>query len=159
VDGLLVLAVVVLGWLFLSGGGQPNDTGNDPYTADYPDDSEQIGMTGGTNAIAQAIARFEGFFVPGSLPNRTNNPGDIGTFNGKIARYDTPAAGFASLDQYIASHAIANPGWDFYDFFRYYLTGDTMGTPGPKQNPDAYAEFVAAQVGADPTDPVSQWLG
>ena len=116
-------------------------------------------MQGGTNKIAQAIAHMEGFFVAGSIPQRTNNPGDIGTFGGKVRSYGTAAQGFDTLDSYIESHATANPTWDFYDFFHYYLTGDTMGTPGPGQNPDGYADYVAGQVGVNPTTPISSVIG
>jgi hypothetical protein len=76
-----------------------------------------------------------------------------------VAGYPTDEAGFSALDNYITRHAASHPDWDFYDLFRYYLTGDTMGTPGPGQNPDAYAEYVASQVGVDPTTPVFSVLG
>jgi hypothetical protein len=108
--------------------------------------------------IGEAIAQQEGYYVQGSLANRTNNPGDIGTFNGNVGSYSTPGEGWDALNTYITSHAQAHPQWDFYDFAHYYLTGDTMGKPGPGQNPDAYAEGIANYVGVDPTQPVSSVL-
>lgn len=157
-DGLLILVCAVLAWLFVRGSQASTDVS--AGWADYENDTS-VGdvVTGGTNSIAQAIARFEGFFKTGTLSQRTNNPGDIGTWGSRVANYPTPDAGFAALDGYINSHATANPDWDFYDFFRYYLTGSTTGTPGPHQDPDGYAEYVAQQVGVDPTTPLSQVIG
>ena len=156
-DAVLVLVLAVLAWLFVKRSNAGNSVTG---WANYEDNTSTGDVvTGGTNLIAQAVAKFEGFFKAGSLPNRTKNPGDIGTFGGKVASYPTNDAGFAALDSYINRHATANPSWDFYDFFRYYLTGDTMGTAGPGQDPDAYAEYVAGQVGVDPTTPLSQVIG
>jgi hypothetical protein len=163
VDGVLVIALAVLAWLFYEGSRAGSVVGSGANElADYEGNAEidaGDSMQGGTSKIANAIAKFEGFFTPGTLPNRTNNPGDIGTWGGKVKSYPSPEAGFASLDSYITSKATANPSWDFYDFFHYYLTGDPMGTPGPNQNPDGYAEYVAQQVGVDPTTPISQVIG
>lgn len=122
---------------------------------------------GGTNAadyspvsqFAQAVATYEGYYVPGSLAQRSNNPGNVGTFGGKVASYPDAQSGWDALTNWITGKASANPQWDFYDTMRYYLTGDTMGTPGPNQNPDAYAEYVANQLGVQPTDSVASTLG
>jgi len=53
--------------------------------------------------IARAIARAEGFYVGGSLPERANNPGNLkmgdvglGTIDGKTI-YPTLAAGWSAL--------------------------------------------------------------
>ena len=94
----------------------------------------------GVDNLAEAIAQQEGYYVAGSLPNRTNNPGDIGTYGGNVGIYSDPGDGWDALNSYITTKAQANPTWDFYDFSHYYLTGNTMGTPGANQNPDAYAE-------------------
>ncbi len=58
--------------------------------------------------LAEAIARMEGFYRPGTRPNRNNNPGDIeyGKFaiahgatgiDGRFAIFPTPEAGLAAL--------------------------------------------------------------
>src|SRR5271167_2464047 len=56
--------------------------------------------------LAEAIAHEEGFYVPGSLPNRDNNPGDLRhsphSFHSAdapdaIGEIDTPADGWADL--------------------------------------------------------------
>lgn len=117
------------------------------------------GSNGNLAAVTQAMATYEGYYVPGSLAARTNNPGDIGTYGGQVASYPTATAGWNALNNWVSGHAAANPNWDFYDMMSYYLTGDTMGTPGPGQSPNAYAEYVAGQVGVDPTTPVSAVIG
>jgi len=124
------------------GGGSMANTSSDPL-----------------GAMANAIATMEGFFVSGSLPQRTNNPGDIGTFGGKVRSYPDSSAGFSALQNYIGTHAAAHPDWNFYDFFHYYLTGDPNGTPGPGQNPNGYAEYVAGALGVSAATPISQVLG
>jgi len=56
----------------------------------------------------EAIARMEGFYVPGSRPNRNRNPGDIefGKFaiahgatgsDGRFAVFPDPDTGFAAM--------------------------------------------------------------
>lgn len=132
-----------------------------PATVTEQPDNAITGPADSTTAedMAQAIAQFEGFFKPGSLAQRTHNPGDIGTYGGNVASFGDDQAGWDALTGYITSHADANPDWDFYDFFRYYLTGDTMGAPGPNQDPDSYADYVAGQLGVPATTPVSQVLG
>ena len=47
--------------------------------------------------LARAVARAEGYYVPGSAPNRNNNPGSIYT-GGQFNSYATPEAGFAALE-------------------------------------------------------------
>ena len=56
-------------------------------------------------ALAQAIATAEGFGVPGAVPTRANNPGDLvmgdqglGVANAEgVTIYPTIAAGWAAL--------------------------------------------------------------
>lgn len=50
--------------------------------------------------IARAIARAEGYFVPGSLPNVRNNPGSIFR-GGVLATFRTPAEGWLALEELI----------------------------------------------------------
>ena len=63
--------------------------------------------------LLEAMAREEGFLVPGSLPQRRNNPGDIeeGRFaqahgamptdGSRFAAWATPEAGYAAMRQLI----------------------------------------------------------
>lgn len=50
---------------------------------------------------AQAIARAEGYYITGSVPNRANNPGDLKlggvTIANGITVFDTPEAGWNAL--------------------------------------------------------------
>lgn len=39
--------------------------------------SKNIAPTDKVKAIAQALAKAEGFYVPGSIPQRAHNPGDL----------------------------------------------------------------------------------
>ena len=147
-----IVIVVAILWLVSSGGASQSSS--------YPQDGvTAMSQNDPLTQMSKAIAQFEGYNVPGSLPNRTNNPGDIGTYGGKVGSYPDAASGFSALQNYISGHAANNPGWNFYDFFTYYLTGDPNGTPGPNQNPNAYADYVAGALGVPATTPISQVLG
>jgi hypothetical protein len=148
----LVALLAVLAWLFLRGGGA-GTAGDSGDSADGGD------MSVAVRKMSEAMAHMEGFFVPNSLPARTHNPGDIGTFGGKVRGYASDEEGFTALDSYITSHAAKHPDWDLYDFVRYYLTGDTMGKAGAGQNPDEYADYVAGRTGLDPTQSIFSQLG
>jgi hypothetical protein len=47
--------------------------------------------------IARAIARAEGYGVPGAIPTVRNNPGNIKGSDGVIKTYATPEEGWAAL--------------------------------------------------------------
>ena len=79
--------------------------------------SGSLNPTQGVTAMAQAIAEAEGFFVPGSLPARAHNPGDLteGDF-GDTGVYLTSSSG-AKIIVYatdnridLSSHAISFSG-------------------------------------------------
>ena len=145
---LLILAAVFLAWLFFGGGSADTTTAVSGGEKNALDD------------VTEAIARMEGFPVQNSLAQRTNNPGDIGSYGGRVASYSDVGDGMGR-SHYLGekAHAAQHPDWDFYDMFHYYLTGDTLSPGGPGQNPDAYAEYVANYVGVDPATPVSSVIG
>ncbi len=67
-----------------------------------------IARRAGPSALARAIARAEGFGVPGAIPTRANNPGDLkvgGTTippgGGGITVFATVADGWAALERQI----------------------------------------------------------
>jgi len=163
VDALLILALIVLAALAYSrraanyvagmAGGSELDYVGNGVTVDPSYDS------GALSNISEAIAKFEGFYKPGSIAQRSNNPGNIGTFGGKVSSYADVGDGWDALGNWISGHASSHPDWDFYDTMRYYLTGSTTGIAGPNQDPDSYAEYVANYLGVDPTTPVSSVLG
>lgn len=147
---LLILAAVILWWLSSKGSNQTN-LSPQGSTPDY--------APNGLDNITEAMARFEGFYQPGSVAQRTNNPGNIGTFGGNVASYSDVGDGWTALNNYVRTKATSHPDWTLAQFITYYLTGDPNGTAGPNQNPTAYADYVANYVGVDPNTPVSQVLG
>jgi hypothetical protein len=67
--------------------------------------------------LAQLIAQEEGFYVPGSLPNRNNNPGDLRhsphSFHtadapNAIGQIDTRVDGWADLEKQLTLYAQRN---------------------------------------------------
>jgi len=104
------------------------------------------------------MAQFEGFFISGSVSQRNNNPGDIKA-GGTFASYADSGDGWDALNGWITGHAATNPDWDFYDMTDYYLRGSTTAPSVDAQgNSDAYAEYIAGQLGVSPTTPVSSVL-
>lgn len=107
--------------------------------------------------FAQGIARAEGFYVPGSVPARANNPGDL-KLAGKPVLPGTSITRFDSVDQ----------GWDaLYRQLYLVLTGQSavynldmtiadmsrLWTATVTQQP-AWAAAVASQVGASVDTPL-----
>ena len=151
---LLVAAIVAL-WLMLKSMGDaatssPSAGNGAPTSAGYGD---------GLDTLSEGVARFEGFYKDGSKAQRTNNPGNVGTYGDKNTSFADVGDGWDRLNSYLAGLVAAHPDWNFYQLFHYYLTGDPNGTPGPNQDPNAYAEYVASYAGADPTQTVSSYLG
>lgn len=108
--------------------------------------------------LAHLIAQEEGFNVPGSLPNRNNNPGDLrhsphsfhtaGNPDG-IGQIDTVADGWADLERQL--HLYANRGLTLeqaiYEF-----------APPTENDSAAYLAFVCQGLGCDASTPVIQAL-
>jgi hypothetical protein len=114
--------------------------------------------------LAQAIARFEGFLVSGSIAQRDNNPGNlrsgpgqVGTDSGGYAIFPDVATGYAALDNQIQLNV--NRGLTLNQFF--------AGEPGvyagyapsaDSNNPAQYASTVAGWLAIDPNTPLTQVL-
>lgn len=106
-------------------------------------------------AIAQAIATMEGFFSPGSVAARHNNPGNLRSWGstpvvGGYAQFATEADGWAALYDQIEKNI--GRGLTLQEFFG--------GKPGvyagyspsaDANNPAAYAQYVAGRAGISPT--------
>jgi hypothetical protein len=58
---------------------------------------EMVRVSSKIRRIAQAIARAEGYGVPGAIPTVRNNPGNIKGPDGVIRTYSTPEEGWQAL--------------------------------------------------------------
>jgi hypothetical protein len=117
--------------------------------------------------LCEAIARIEGFYLPGSRPNRLNNPGDIewGAFarlNGataletpkgnepaRFAYFPTPEVGFAALHALLSGPAYCD------------LTIEqaiNKYAPPSENNTLNYVTEVCGLCGCNPTDLVKDVL-
>lgn len=118
-----------------------------------------------TGDLAQAIARFEGYNVAGSVAQRNNNPGNlragvgqVGTDAGGYAVFATSADGWNALENQIGLNV--NRGLTLDEFF----AGKTGVYPGyapsgDANNPTNYANTVAGWIGIDPTVPLEALEG
>ena len=102
--------------------------------------------------LCSAIATEEGFFTPGSLPARNNNPGDLRA--GPWLNKAVVKGGFwqaANLQEGIAGlyHQVA------LDIARGYTLRQLISTwaPPSENNTEAYLAAVAAKVGIAANDP------
>jgi hypothetical protein len=113
-----------------------------------------------TDSISQAIATQEGFYKPGSIAQRQNNPGNLRTWGSQpiangYAVFETPAAGWAALNRQVDLNI--SRGLSLYEFF-----GGKPGVyagyaPSADGNrPREYALFVASRIGLDPSIPLNQ---
>jgi hypothetical protein len=142
-----IIIIGVAAWLLLAWG-----EGYDPLEGVVNMSNDLV------QKLAQAIAKAEGFFSPGSLPNRTNNPGDLklgdkglGTVAGKTV-FASPEEGFQALERQI--NLILTGRSDYYspdmtirEIAQVYTGGD---------NADAWANIVAGQLGVSPDTPLSE---
>lgn len=117
------------------------------------------------SGIVRAITQMEGG-KPGDLNMRNNNPGNLVSGIGQVGKnegfavFPSPGAGLSALNAWVTSHAAAHPDWNFYDLFNFYLRGSTTAQPVDAQgNSKAYAQYVAGQIGVDPSTPVQSLLG
>jgi len=112
-------------------------------------------------AIAQAIATAEGFFVAGALPARANNPGNLkmgnvglGTIGGKTV-YPSAEAGWGALHRQVSlmltgQSAYYKPSMTIAQVAAIYTGGD---------NAAAWARIVAARLGTTVDATLTQLLG
>lgn len=112
--------------------------------------------------IAEAIARMEGYFQPGSIAQRNNNPGNLRSWGARpvesgYVKFNTPEEGWAALKQQIRRNI--DRGLNLLEFFG--------GKPGvyagyspaaDRNDPVNYARFVARQAGVDLTTPLRDLL-
>lgn len=96
--------------------------------------------SGFVSAMSAAIANAEGYNVPGSVAQRSNNPGNIKT-GGSIATYATPSDGWTALNTQVQRMADGSS--------QYYAPGMTIGQVGDKYSggDPNWASNVAAALG------------
>lgn len=111
-------------------------------------------------AIAQAIAGFEGFFTPGTLAQRNNNPGNLRSWgnlptSGGYAVFPTPEAGWEALRSQIRLNI--SRGLSLLEFFAGKPGVYAGYAPSADQNrPAAYATYVSQRTGLPPDVPLDQ---
>ncbi len=110
-------------------------------------------------SIAQAIGQMEGYFKPGTIAQRQNNPGNLRSWgdtpivNG-YASFPTPEAGWQALYAQVSKNI--DRGLSLQEFF-----GGKSGVyggyaPSADQNdPRGYAQYVAGQIGIDARTPLN----
>jgi hypothetical protein len=108
--------------------------------------------------LAELIAQEEGFNVPGSLPNRDNNPGDLrhsphsfhtASDPNAIGQIDTPADGWADLERQLQLYAQRGLTLQqaIYEF-----------APPTENNSQAYLDFICQGLGVPSTTSVANAL-
>ena len=119
--------------------------------------SGSLNPTQGVTAMAQAIAEAEGFFVPGSIPARAHNPGDLteGDF-GDTGVYLTSSSGAK-----IIVYATDQDGWNaLYEKLQNIANGTSsvyspdmtiaqFANKWTSTQQSSWAENVASSIGAD----------
>jgi hypothetical protein len=108
--------------------------------------------------LAIAISKMEGFGIPGAVPTRDNNPGDLrhsphsshaGEGPDDIGEIDSPADGWADLDRQLAIDAAR--GWTLQQLVYTYA-------PPNENNSANYLKFLDEQLGCSPFTTVSDAL-
>lgn len=109
------------------------------------------------SALAQAIARFEGYFVSGSRAARNNNPGNLRDLSGRLYPgyprdsggfivFPTAAAGWHALEKDLSIKA--SRGWSISQIISAWApASDNNDTAG-------YIRYVSARVGLPADVPV-----
>jgi hypothetical protein len=109
--------------------------------------------------LLEAMAREEGFYVPGTRPNRNHNPGDIeyGPFaiangatgtDGRFAIFADDATGFAAMAALLAEHYA---GMTIEAALNKYA-------PPVENQTNVYLQRVCEWTGLQPTDIISEYL-
>lgn len=108
--------------------------------------------------LAVLIAREEGYGIPGTVPTRDNNPGDLRhsphSFHlpnspDSIGQIDTPADGWADLERQLQLYADRGLTLQeaIYDF-----------APPSENNSSQYLNFICSGLGCTPDTLVSEAL-
>jgi len=112
--------------------------------------------------LAQSIATMEGYFKPGTIAAKNNNPGNLRSWGSNptqngYAIFPTPEAGWTALQRQIEINI--GRGLTLNEFF-----GGKPGVyPGyapsaDSNNPSHYAQFVAGRAGIPADRPITAFL-
>jgi len=109
--------------------------------------------------LARLIAKEEGFGIPGSLPTRNHNPGDLRhsphsahdpAHPDAIGQIDTDVDGWADLERQLQLYA--KRGLTLRDMIINYYA------PPEENNSEAYLAFICKELGVDQRCTVAQAL-
>jgi hypothetical protein len=107
-------------------------------------------------AVAEAIARAEGYYVPGSLPQRANNPGGLRLYGetAGITQFQTPEQGWQALYSQLEWVAAGlsqyyQPSMNWWEFGAVWTGGDNAAT---------WTRNVTAYLGLAPDSPIGQTI-
>lgn len=148
----IIIGIVVIGLIAVS--SAQASTGSLDFMS-VP--SGSLNPTQGVTAMAQAIAEAEGFFVPGSIPARAHNPGDLtqGDF-GDTGTYLTSSSGAK-----IIVYASDQDGWNaLYEKLQNIANGTSsvyspdmtiaqFANKWTSTQQSSWADNVASSIGAD----------
>ena len=123
-------------------------------------DMDTITPSSQLQSLARAIAKAEGFYVVGSIPNRANNPGDLElgapyvSLASKVTQFPTSDAGWQALYKELTLIVTGASG--------VYTSGlgtsitDLASTWTGGDNPQAWANIVAGALGVTVDAPLSE---
>jgi hypothetical protein len=113
-------------------------------------------VTSAVVRVANAIAKAEGYNVPGSIPDRANNPGNLklgGTTINGVTVYPSDDAGWSALYRQLG--LIVSGGSDYYSLnMTIRQMGDIWAPSGDRNVPGAWARNVAAGLGVTVETPL-----
>lgn len=116
--------------------------------------------TRGVRALAEAIAKAEGYYVAGSIPSRRNNPGNLKLphFGGDgIDAFPTAAEGWAALYRQIEIIASGRSAY-YTPTMTIRQIGDVWAPSTDRNVPGAWARNVATALGVPVDTPIAQVL-
>jgi hypothetical protein len=108
--------------------------------------------------LAELISKMEGFGIPGSLPTRRNNPGDLrhsphssheGEGSNDIGVIDTPEDGWADLERQL--QLFANRQMTLRAAIYAFA-------PPNENNTEDYLDFICRELGVTAETPVAEAL-
>lgn len=143
-------AIAALYWFRTQASRQPIATVTTSEGFDLSPYGGPITYPQGIKDFAQAIARAEGFFTRGSIPQRAHNPGDLKlpntpTIGGGITVFPNDAAGWTALYKQLYRILIGQSDWYSLD-----MSIADMAHTWTTTQADAWGANVAHFLSVDP---------